>query len=107
MANLTRRQTLVLVLQGGNGYTPAQLKDTFDVPGVQEFLADAAARGISSASLADRLVAFKKGGGSGLANAIASISAEFNSTVATGNCEDTLAAIKAQVNALAAQVNAL
>lgn len=69
----TRRQTLVAVLKGTNGYSIGELNAMNAVPGVQEFLRDAEARGISHTGLAGALVNFKRRGGSGLANAMRAI----------------------------------
>ena len=67
----TRRETLVAVLQGTNNYSISELNAMNDIVG--DFLTQAENAGESHKSLADKLVAFKMNGGSGLANAIAAI----------------------------------
>lgn len=100
----TRRETLVTILNGG---TPSleRVNATFAVPGTQEFLNLAQSRGLSNSDVVDRLVAFKAAGGSGLANAIASITAEFNAP-AEPECDDTLQDILEQLDDLRSQVAA-
>ena len=100
----TRRQTLVAVLQGTNGYTLAELNAMNKVKGVNAFLQDAEARGISHTALADRLVAFKTNGGSGLADAIVSITGDFTAPEATDSCK---AAVEQAKVALAQAIAAL
>lgn len=104
---MTRRETLVQVLRGKNGYSLTTLNETLAVEGVTEFLAEAQALGISNTDLADRLVAFKQGGGSGLANAIVAIRAEFSDTNGGSvECQDELASIKSDLEAVLGRVNA-
>jgi len=103
---MTRRETLVAVLRGTNNYSLSQLNAMNKVSGVQNFLEQADAVGITHKELADRLVAFKKGGGSGLANAIYAITPEFTQQPEE-NCEEeksALRAIQEQLAALSQQV---
>src|SRR3990170_6750021 len=106
---MTRRETLVAVLRGTNNYSLKLLNATYAVKGVKAFLNDAESRGISNIELADRLVAFKTGGGSGLANAIVALTNEFNAPTAAVPCIEVseLDSIKAQLAALIEQVNAI
>ena len=90
----TRRETLVTVLNGGTP-TVSALHAMNAVPGVQDFLALAEARGLSSADVVDRLVAFKAAGGSGLQDAIGLISAQLvGDETIDADCQDRLDAIR-------------
>lgn len=65
------------------------------VKGVSEFLIRAASLGITNTQLADRLVAFKTNGGSGIASAVAAITKEWDTpapavTTAKDDCKDTV-----------------
>ncbi len=98
---MTRRQTLVAVLEGTNGYSLAQLNAMYAVKGVDTFLGFVESRGISHTELATRLRDFKANGGSGLANAITQLTNELNApTAPTDPCADMREAVLAAANAL-------
>ena len=99
---MTRRETLVKYLQGSNSFTAEMLKAAFAVPGTTEFLTEAQNRGISNTELADRLVAFKKGGGCGLQNAIESITSEWNTPAV-----DPKAAVYSALDALRSAIEGI
>lgn len=102
----TRRQTLVAVLRGTNGYSLSELNAMYAVPGVQDFLVEAESRGISHKALADALVAFKKNGGSGLQTSLGVIRKGWNTpavapaTVAQDKCAAAAAVLQQAVNIL-------
>ena len=102
---MTRRVTLVNVLRGGNGYSLAELNAMNAVKGVGAFLTRAASLDISNTALADALVAFKAGGGVGLANAISDITAQWDAP--TDPCAPENAAIEQAKQALLSAYNAL
>jgi len=102
---MTRRVTLVRYLRGENGFDEVQLKAAFAISTTAGFLTQAQTLGISNGDLADRLVAFKTAGGSGLANAIELITAEFNASNEP-ECNEQLQGILDQLDALRAQVAA-
>lgn len=109
---MTRRETFVAFLRGTDGFSGSQLSAAMAVPGATEFLASAQDRGISNADLADALVSFKANGGSGLQNAITSITSEWAAADApveetSGQNEAIVAAISAFEAGLAALKNAL
>jgi hypothetical protein len=101
---VTRRETLVKFLQGDNGFSASQLEAAFAVPGTTAFLTEAQSRGITNAELADRLVAFKKGGGCGLQNAIESITQEWNAPAVV---EDPKAAVYTALDALRSAIEGM
>lgn len=104
---MTRRETLVAFLRSQNGYSVAELKAALAIPGVPEFLVRVQASGITNEDLAARLAVFKLGGGAGLANAVASITAELNGAgVTSDECNETLEDIQADLEALLLRVNA-
>lgn len=107
---MTRRETLVAFLRGTDGFSGSQLSAAMAVPGTTEFLARAQDRGISNADLADALVQFKANGGSGLQNAINSITSEWDAADAPVQAESTdgrTEAIQAALSAFEAGVAAL
>lgn len=75
---MTRRETMVRYLREENGFSSEQLKAAFAVPGVTDLLARVQSEGISNSELADRFVAFKEAGNSGLQNAVAAVNAELD-----------------------------
>jgi hypothetical protein len=104
---MTRRETLVAFLQEDNGFSEALLKAAFAVPGCAGFLTQAQSLGLTNEELAERLVAFKQGGGSGLQAAIETITKEFNGTPDTADnsaYQGVLADIQAQLHSLAEKV---
>lgn len=106
---MTRRQTLVAFLRGENGFDGALLKAAFAVPGVTDFLATAQSRGISNSDLADALVAFKSNGGTGLQNAVQSITAAWaaQDSPQVAETDGRSEAIQAALSAFEAGVAAL
>lgn len=103
----TRRATMVAYLREADGFTSGQLSAALAVPGVSEFLTRAQKEGVSNEEVADRLVAFKEGGGSGLQNAIKSITAEFdaNGLPAAPAGEATLSDVLGAIKDLTAAIN--
>lgn len=94
----TRRATLVAVLQGTNGYSINELNAMNAVGGVTDFLNNAQSAGLTHTELADKLIAFKTGGGAGLANAIRDITDYgFTSKSTSDACNDAVAEAKAAV----------
>lgn len=97
----TRRETLVSVLQGTNGYSLSELNAMNAISTVSGFLSRVEAEGISHTALAERLVAFKHDGGSGLSNAIKAITCELDNPVNNAD------AVKSAVSAIQAGLTAL
>lgn len=101
----TRRETLVAVLRGTNGYSLSELNAMNAIVG--DFLPEAESRGLSHTALADRLVAFKTDGGNGLANAIDAIRISFTDVAPATSCEDAVAAAKVALSAAQAALDAV
>lgn len=101
----TRRETLVAVLRGTNNYSLGELNAMNAIVGT--FLTDAEDRGISNTELADRLVAFKTGGGTGLSNAIVKLTKEFSAPSAQDACKAAVEQAKAALSQAQAALEAV
>jgi hypothetical protein len=98
---MTRRETLVAVLRGTNSYSLSELNAMNAIVG--DFLTVAEDKGVTHTALADRLVAFKQNGGSGLANAIREITEEFEAPPvpsAEQRLDSLVAAIRAALDSV-------
>lgn len=106
---MTRRETIVAVLRGTNGYSIGELNAAYAVPGVQAFLTAAEQRGITNGDLAEQLEAFKASGRSGLQNAITAITAEnFGATSAKSDaCVAAVESAKAALKQAQAALDAV